>query len=87
MIEVLICKSINQVTRIILTPSTTEGPDQERPIGRNMWVIKPRTGTEPSEFAAKADEVIEPIGNVPANPNAVTWRMRDMAATAAFQGS
>lgn len=86
-IEVLICKSAQQVTRIIFTPSTTEGPNQERPIGRNMWVIKARTGTEPSQFAAKADEVIEPIGNVPANPNTVTWRMRDMEATAAFQDS
>lgn len=86
-IEVLICKSAHQVTRIILTPSTTEGPDQERPIRRNMWVIKPRTGTEPTNFNSKADEVIETIGNAPENPNAVTWRMRDMAATEAFQGS
>jgi hypothetical protein len=52
-----------------------------------MWVIKPRTGTEPSTFDPKADEVIEPIGNAPANPTAVTWRMRDMEATNAFQGS
>ena len=86
-IEVLICKSAQQVTRIILTPATTEGPNQERPTRRNMWVIKPRTGAEPSTFDPKADEVIEPIADVPTNPSTVTWRMRDMAATAAFQDS
>ena len=84
-IEVLICKSPHQVTRIILTPSTTEGPDQERPTRRNMWVIKPRTGPEPSPVDPKADEVVEPIVNAPTNPSTVTWRMRDMEATAAFQ--
>ena len=83
-IEVLICKSAQQVTRIILTPSTTEGPNQERPTRRNMWVIKPRTGAEPSTFDPKADEVIEPILNSPPNSNTVTWRMRDMEATATF---
>jgi len=85
-IEVLICKSVNQVTRIILTPSTPEGPNVERPIRRNMWVIKPHTGAEPAAFDEKADEVIEPIANL-TNPRTVTWRMRDMDATAAFQDS
>jgi len=84
-IEVLICKSPHQVTRIILTPPTNEGPKQERLTRRNMWVIKRRTGAEPSTFAPEADEVVEPIVNAPTNPSTVTWRMRDMEATAAFQ--
>jgi len=86
-IEVLICKSAHQVTRIILTPSTTEGPKLPRPTRRNMWVIKPGPGAEPSPVDPNADEVIEAIVNVPTNPSTVTWRMRDMEATAAFENA
>lgn len=78
-IEVLICMSPVQVTRIILTPSTSEGPSVERPILRDMWVIKRQTESEPPPLDPKADEVI--AFHAPTNQTIVTSRMRDIKDT------
>jgi len=77
-IEVIVCRSAQQVTRIILTPPSG-GPQHPRPTPREMWVVKPRIGQEQEGFETY-DEVVES-----ADGNVVTWRVRDMPNTVTWQ--
>jgi len=75
-IEVLIAKSVCQITRIILTPPTNERATIPRPALRDMWLVKPRTGNPPP-LEDIHDEVVETM-----DEKTITWRVRDLPETA-----
>ncbi len=77
-IEVMVCRSARQVTRIILTPPSP-APIHRRPAERDIWVIKPRTGQEQPRLETD-DEVVESVDG-----NTVTWRVRDMPDTVSWR--
>ena len=74
-IEVSICKSARQVTRIILTPPS-EPPVHDRPAQRDMWVVKSKLESDRTGLATK-DEVVESVDR-----DTVTWRVRDTQSAA-----
>jgi len=76
--EVIVCRSAQQVTRIILTPPSG-APQHKRDTAREMWVVNRRIGQEGAGFETY-DEVVESVDG-----NVVTWQVRDMPNTVTWK--
>jgi hypothetical protein len=70
-VEVIICKSATQVTRIFLTPPPGSGPSTTRTKPAPIWIVKKAdSGLTPS--ATTTDAVVENIDG-----DVATWRVQD----------
>lgn len=76
--EVIVCRSAQQVTRIILTPPSG-APQHKRATPRQMWVVNRRIGQEVAGLETY-DEVVESVDG-----NVVTWQVRDMPNTVTWK--
>lgn len=70
-VEVIVCRSTRQVTRIILTPPSP-GSMKKRLTNVPMWVVKAKTGPHEQPPYATYDEVVESV-----DENVVTWQRRE----------
>jgi hypothetical protein len=78
-VEVIICKSSTQVTRIFLTPPPGVGPSTPRTKPAPMWVVKK---TDPNQqlqagISKTKDAVVEA-----ADGEVATWRIQDFSDSA-----
>jgi hypothetical protein len=69
-VEVIVCRSLQQVTRIILTPITPV-PERPRSTLAPMWAIKRADGSE-QVTPERLDAVVEAMDG-----NVVTWRVKE----------
>jgi len=70
-VEVIICKSATQVTRIFLTPPAGAGPSAQRTKPAPMWIVKKATSGLTLGDNTK-DAVVEKIDG-----SVATWRVQD----------
>src|SRR5262249_20148857 len=72
-VEVIICKSETQVTRIFHTPPPGDGPQSMRTKPAPIWILKAKTDPAVQKGVRTTDAVVEKIDGTVA-----TWRIQEL---------
>jgi len=72
-VEVIICKSETQVTRIFHTPPPGDGPQSMRTKPAPIWILKAKADPSVQKGVRTTDAVVERIDGTVA-----TWRMQEL---------
>ena len=72
-VEVIICKSETQVTRIFHTPPPGDGPQSVRTKPAPIWILKAKTDPAVQKGVRTTDAVVEKIDGTVA-----TWQIQEL---------